>query len=663
MADTDEIDALLRELEQPSFGSAKTDETARGILEELEAVGDLRPAEKQELERLRAASPENQDAIGETDALYRGALQGATFQLADEIYGLFGGDKGAARSKNLEAEVAYPEQYRRGRTGGAITSGALSGVLTGPVGAGRTLLGTMGRGAALGGLEGAIWGSGGEEGYRDKALGAAKYGAFGGLVGGVAPAVVAGAMRGARFVGDMIGGAADIGNKSRAHRAIVESLKKSGRTLPQVSDDVARAAREGQPEYRLMDALGIAGQRRASGIARTGDEGAEKIVEFLRQRQMDQGDRMLNFVDDAFETKGTTAAKTRDALTAERGANADTAYSAARGDAGPVDVRGALSVIDDRIGGMQGSGVTGDGIDAKLAQFRSRLAARNPAKSQVGSTEIGSNSGAYTAVELSDFDRVLGVKQDVQDAIGAAVRAGRNNEARELGKLVRELDAALEAASPSYRAANDQFRQASRVIDSVDIGADMARRGRPEDTVSTFRNMTPDEQGAARVGYGDTISESIQRNKAQAPNAAREFNSTKRKTEADAMATDPALLNRRVGRENTMYDTYQRALGGSRTADNLQDIADVGPLADAARAGRDVMMGNPGSAIANTVSAVGQRLSGQNEGTRQIIARILMSQDPQADLARALRQEGMSQTRKRAIEGIVRALGREYAPL
>lgn len=650
MADTDDIDALLRELEQPDFGRAKADENAREVLEELEQMGDLRPAEKQELERLRAAKPQNKEAIGETDALYRGALQGLSFQQADELYGLFGGDKEAARSKNLEAELSYPDQYRKGRTGGAITSGLGSAAITGPLAAGGTLLGTMGRGALLGGIEGAIWGSGGAEGYGDKLKEAGKYGLVGAGIGGAAPAVVAGTMRGVRAAGDMLGGAANLGNKGRAQRAVVESLKKSGRKLPQVSDDVARAAREGQPQYRLMDAMGVAGQRRASGIARTGDDGAEEIAQYLRQRQMDQGDRMLDFVDDAFETKGTTAAKTRDALTAQRGANADAAYASARGNAAPVDVRGALSVIDDRIGGMKGARVAGDGIDAKLSQFRNRLAATKPPKGELSR-------------ELSDFDRVLGVKQDVQDAIGAAVRAGRNNEARELGKLVKELDSALEGASDMYRAANDQFRQASRVIDSVDTGADMAKRGRPEDTVSKFRDMTPDQQSAARVGYGDTVSESIQRNKAQAPNAAREFNSTKRAAEANAMATDPALMGRRVDRENTMYDTFQRALGGSRTADNLQDVADVGPLADAARAGRDVMMGNPGSVVANSVSAVGQRLSGQNEATRKIIARILMSQDPQAALSQAMRREGMSQARKRAVEGIVRALGREYAPL
>jgi hypothetical protein len=74
---------------------------------------------------------------------------------------------------------------------------------------------------------------------------------------------------------------------------------------------------------------------------------------------------------------------------------------------------------------MSGAGVAGDSIDAKLAKYRSRLAASDPANTPVGGP--GATSG-----ELSDFDRVLGVKQDLQDDMAAAYRAGRNNEYREL---------------------------------------------------------------------------------------------------------------------------------------------------------------------------------------------------------------------------------------
>ena len=114
---------------------------------------------------------------------------------------------------------------------------------------------------------------------------------------------------------------------------------------------------------------------------------------------------------------------------------------------------------DDRIGGMQGSRVAGDAIDSKLAGYRARLAA------QPGPDGV--------MRELSDFDRVLGVKQAVQDDIGAAVRAGRNNEARELGKLVKELDAALRA-SRYVSHGKRRLPRRLKVIDAVDEGAMMA---------------------------------------------------------------------------------------------------------------------------------------------------------------------------------------------
>ena len=423
----------------------------------------------------------------------------------------------------------------------------------------------------------------------------------------------------------------------------MEALRKSGKSADDVAIEVARAAREGQPEYRLMDAMGIAGQRRASGISRSGGDGAEEIAQFLRQRQLDQPDRVAGFVDEAFGLGGKTAVQAKDSLTAARGAAADAAYGAARGNAAPVDIRGALSVIDDRVGLTKGGAVASDGIDGLLAKFRSRLAGER---------------GVAT-----EFDRVLSVKQDVQDAIGAAVRAGRNNEARELGKLSKALDAALEESSASYRSANDQFAQASRVIGSVDDGASMIRPSqRAADTVPGFKAMTPEQQSAARIGYGDRALARIEANTSPTANVAKQFNSTKMAAETDAMAIDPALFRGRVGRENTMWETQNRALGGSRTADNLADTADIGVVADMGRAAKDALTGRIGAAVGTVGRLAGNAATGQNEATRTLVARILMSNDPKAALATALRQEATSQGRRRIAEALMRSIGREAIP-
>lgn len=562
-----------------------------------------------------------------------------------------------------------------------LVGGLIPGLMTAGIASGPTVARTVGRAAGLGAAEGGIYGfMEGEGGFGNRMMNAGGMAGLGAGFGAAMPGLVAGAGRLGRAVADPVAGAFGLGNTGRAGRAMMQSVEKAGKTPDQLGREVSQAVADGQPEFRLMDALGQAGQRRASGVTRSGGPGSDELASFLHQRQIDQGDRVGEIVRDAFGFRGRagaaqgtdlipegyeftddvsrvltrpqrSAAGLSDDLRAVRSRVADGAYDAAREGAGPVDVRGAVSVIDNRIGGMQGSNITGDSIDAKLIRYRDRLIA-DPAP------------GDEISRELSDFDRVLGVKQAIQDDIGAATRAGRNNEARELSKLARELDAALEGASPDYRAANDGFRTASRVIDSVDTGAEMALRGRAADNVPAFQAMKPDEQQAARVGYGDRILEAIERNKAAAPNAARELNSTKRQAESAAMALNPERLQRQVGRENTMFDTFNRALGGSRTADNLADVADLGPLADAGRAVRDAASGNAPGAVGNLFAAARPYLTGQNEATRAEIAKMLMSSDPVKALEKARTSKTTGETTRRAIEGMLRSAVRgQLSPL
>jgi hypothetical protein len=291
--------------------------------------------------------------------------------------------------------------------------------------------------------------------------------------------------------------------------------------------------------------------------------------------------------------------------------------------------------------------VAGDSIDSKLLGYRARLAA------QPGPDGI--------MRELSDFDRVLGVKQSIQDDIGAAVRAGRNNEARELGKLVDELDAALEGSSDMYRAANDGFRSASKVIGSVDEGAMMATRGRAADNVPRFQSMNPDEQGAARVGYGDKMIDQLDRITSPTSNRAKPLQSPKRATEAEAMATDYPLYSGRLARENTMWETQNRALGGSRTADNLADQEAMAGLAGgawgAAKSVGNFQFGDAVVKIASLLKPIAK--GGQNTATRALIAKALLSGDPMAALAPAIAQSGKSATVRRLIEAMIRQPMRE----
>ncbi len=585
------------------------------------------------------------------------AAQGMSLGFGDEYSGAVAGIKSMmgggeylpayrAERDDARADMAtISERYPNAATGGYLTGAAIPALTASPLATGESMLGTMGRSGLLGMTEGGLQGAGNADGRG--IVGETIKGGLIGLGAGIAaPAVIGAATLAKRGVFEGLPQMFGKASQTKANRAIADALMRSGKTAPDVDALIAAAAREGQPEFRLMDALGLPGQRAANGLTRAGGAPGDEVAEFLATRQSGQGERVGSFVEDAFDVKGTTAAKTQTGLIDARTEAADLAYDAARGNAAPVDVRGALGVIDTRIGGMKGSGVAGDSIDGKLAGYRDRLAA------QPGPDGV--------MRELSDFDRVLGVKQAVQDDIGAAVRAGRNNEARELGKLVKELDAALEGSSDMYRTANDGFRSASKVIDAVDEGALMATRGRAANNVPRFGAMAAAEQGAARTGYGDRLLMELGNMKYPSTNRALITGSEKRTAEAAAMATDPQLYSSRIARERTMWDTQDKALKGSQTANNQADmVAMDGISGEAMQAGKAAANLQFGDMVQKVAGALGPILKGQNEPTRMLIAQALMSSNAGQVLAPAIAQATKSAGVRRILEALLRQPMRE----
>lgn len=549
-----------------------------------------------------------------------GAMQGLAMGGADEavaaMYAPFG--PGTMGQNYAWANALADEQLRRSKedhpfvTGLAEVAGGVATGVGGSVGAMRlgvkpaaTLAGKVGRNVAVGAGTGAVYGGLAEDDARFR--GAAAGGVFGGLVGAAAQPIGWLAGKGLGAVGGALANISGKAKPERVEAALAQALAGSGKSADEVVAALQAAKAEGQGVYALADALGTTGQRELSGAARLGGAGKRIATEALEVRQAGQGDRIGSALADALGANDTAAAREA-AMMAARSQAADAAYDAARKNAGAVDVRGALASIDDRIGPMQGSGIAGDGIDDKLAGYRARLAA------QPGGPKF---KGA-TSVELSDFDRVLGVKQAIQDDIGAAVRAGRNNEARELQKVVAELDSALEAASPDYRAANDAFAKASREIDQIAAGKAAASPSRRSaDTVAEYGGLTDGERAAYRVGYADRAMAKIE-GAAVGVDKSRPFTSQKSSEELAAMASDPDKLARALGREREMFETRRIVLGGSQTADNLAD--QQGVLGMVRRVPRGLV-----DALATGAEWAGRMSKGQNDATRAALVDALMS--------------------------------------
>ena len=581
------------------------------------------------------------------------AAQGMSFGLGDEASGAVAGVKSMlgggdflpayrAERDDARADMAtISERYPNAATGGYLTGAAIPAITAGPLATGESMLGTMGRSGLLGMTEGGLQGAGNADGRG--IVGETIKGGLIGLGAGIAaPAVIGAATLAKRGVFEGLPQMFGKASQTKANRAIADALMRSGKTAPDIDALIAAAAREGQPEFRLMDALGLPGQRAANGLTRSGGAPGDEVAEFLSTRQAGQPERVGSFVEDAFGVNGTTAAKTQQGLIDARSTAADAAYDAARGNAAPVNLNDTIDVIDT-------------------------LTKRDPilGESALADTVIGKRLKALRAQmtngdqQLIDFDSVLNIKQDMFTTMEALRKSGKTVP-KELSDVYGALDAALEGSSDMYRTANDGFRSASKVIDAVDEGAMMATRGRAADNVPRFGAMAAAEQGAARTGYGDRLLAQLETMASPTANRAKPLLSPKRAMEADAMATDPRLYSDRLGRENTMWETQNRALGGSRTADNLADQSAMNGLSgEVMQAGKAAANLQFGDMVQKVAGALGPILKGQNEPTRMLIAQALMSSNAGQVLVPAIAQATKSAGVRRILEALLRQPMRE----
>lgn len=577
-----------------------------------------------------------------------GLGQGLAFNGFDEtvagLGAIAGGDYeyelAVAREAEARARKDHPWIYNPLSIGGAIASSLGIGKALGVTPA-TTVKGRAAQGAGFGLMEGALSGLGAGEGVNDRFRTAAAQGGLGLAIGAAVPVGLEGVRK---ALAPAVGGARALtgnANAPAASRAVRSAMERAGMTADDAEAAIQLATREGQPGYVLADALGYSGQRALAGASRVPTNARQEVADFLMTRQAGQAGRVGQFAREALDV-ADTAQKYTDDLVAARGAAADTAYEAARQNAGAVNLNGAIDVIDTALGRdpILGETALSKGpIGTRLTALRARMA-----------------SGGE---QLIDFDTVLNIKSDIFGQIQNLRKAGKTVP-KELSDVYGALDAALENASSGYRAANDGYRTASAVIGSVDQGAAAARPSvRAEDTIPRYQGLTPDQQAAFRTGYADPL---LARVEASPPgvNAARAFTTPKLQSELGAMATDPALFSRRIGRENTMFATQNAVLGGSKTADNLADMADAasfdyGPLAS-------VMQGRFGEAAAKLGMKVVDAGRGVNTATREEIARMLLSKDPKKALAAGILADTLYARRAFAGEALGRNIVRGLLP-
>jgi hypothetical protein len=484
--------------------------------------------------------------------------------------------------------------------------------------------------AALGGFSGGMEGNGVKERFNNALKGAA----VGGVVGGAAPAVMTGLGAAASPVVSNI--RARLNPQGFAESQVARAIHEGNINPDDLALNVIQAGNEGQGTYTLADALGNPGQRMLSTVARAPGEGRTAVVDALEARQAGQGRRVANTLAEGFNTP-QTAAQAREAMTNARDTAANAEYGAVRANGGQVDVVPTLNHLDQNIGTGPGQALVmpNDSIETVLRGFRERVARVNP----------------------DDFAAVQRIRSDMADAAQSAAQGGHGNRARMIRNAVGELDRAMEAASPGYRQANANFRQASQDIEAIDQGRVAAMRGRPEDTIPVFQNLPQRGQQAFRTGYADPLIEQAQ-SAAVGTNKSRPLTNDAFREEAAAIAPGNDMMQRRLGREMTMFETRNHALGGSRTADNLNDHAAM--AVDPHLVGQ-VVTGNWHGALRTALAAGHNAISGNTPAVRHEVANILLQNGQNISAANLRRMVNETVSRIQFVNNIARNVGRGAA--
>lgn len=534
--------------------------------------------------------------------------------------------------KNTGALGAAAEVLGGGVSGAGLAQGGLTAARFLAPEAG--LLARSGASAAdaagIGAFSGAMEGNG----LAERGANLLKGGLLGGVLGGATPGALA--LGGAALSPIISNLRARINPEGFARSQVARGVSESRMTPAQIADEIRTAAGEGQGMFTAADAMGNAGQRLLSSTARAPGQARTDVVNFLDNRQAGQGRRISSALAEGFDSP-QTAAQTEARLTAQRGADADSAYTAVRNDAGRVDVTPAINNLDRVIGTQPGQILTpaNDSIEAILTPYRQRLARVNP----------------------DDFEAVQRIRGDMADAAQTAVQGGQGNRARLIGNAVRQLDAAMEQASEGYRAANAQFAQASRDINAVQSGRQAATRGRTEDIIPDFQAQSPQGQGAYRAGYVDPLIQQTQ-GAAFGANKARPLINDAFADEAAAMAPGNPLMQRRIGRENTMFQTRNAATGNSKTTENLADDAAMG--VDPTLVGQ-VLSGNWTGALRSVIASGSNALSGNTPAVRQAVADILLTRGSNVNAAQFQRMLDETVQRIQQVQRMARSMGRGAA--
>jgi hypothetical protein len=254
------------------------------------------------------------------------------------------------------------------------------------------------------------------------------------------------------------------------------------------------------------------------------------------------------------------------ALKDARKAQGSPLYQQAFKVAGPVNTNAVLAKIDNMIMpgqiGMQNAKPLFplNDIERKLVRYRSML--------------------EHSGSQRIDGRVLQKVYQDIGDDIGVATRAGRNNEARQLMEVQKELGISIDTATQGqFSAANKQWSTDSDIMEAYETGQGvLSSKVSPDQLREVLHNSPPAAQQQLITGARNQIAEIIGTSRNDAIAARKLLDAGWSREKITLILGKPRAdeLIRRLDLEKTYAETNNFVRGNSTTGPTLGAMEDVG---------------------------------------------------------------------------------------
>lgn len=498
------------------------------------ATDSWREKAKPEDERETLQDRMNRYSQGAANAI----LQGLSFGFADEILP----EVPQQTAENIERfKQEHPVQNVAYEVAGGATQGG--GLLSLSKAAVKNIPNLL-RIAGVGAIEGGLYGAGtANEGSR---LTGAAQGA--GLGAVAAPATYGGAMavgRAAKWAAKPFVEAATSTNRRQAERIIQKFAEADDLTLDAVESELSRLG----PDARIAD---LGENLQALGRATAARSGRARSIaaNVLKDRQKMQQTKLI---------EAATGGEGFD-VSAYKRAFFDFANSR-KTQAGPYYEQAYSMPLS---------------TDGKLDALLKRPSAQKALKRAGGIlADEGGGSGHVRIIDA--------VKQDLDDQIGSALRSGKNNKAKRLINLKKqildEVDGQLgdgNAMNSPYRIARETYSSETGLRDSANLGRSMVTGRKDLDALEiAVEGMTEGERHAFRLGALRGIIDRLESASENRNMAGKMIESVRARDILRLAFPDDGSFSRFVRAaeaQSRFTDTRNMALSGSHTARIQQDL-------------------------------------------------------------------------------------------